>query len=717
MATLSQSQRTYPYFEKLRDVHPSTILFLLTIAIMVVVWFNPAYAASFLFEGLYDQEMNSDGAYTWTYPSLSVTAPLERVIPHVIIKQKLVAGPTYRDGRQLTVATKTSSIYTNSSHEAHFYIRGGDPRIYSYLFPTFGDNLVINYRIDPITNLSNRESRVLGFIIYETTIFYPGGIFVPSTNTIFALLIPILVFSATWAWFRSNCLSSLLSTVSTSILLWIYVHHRFDVLIASKSIITALITLTISGIIINILLKRYQETGVKLIIYSISAIIVPWIFMTTGANIGRHWRHYYPWGTILLLIPVLVSLLVIFIRHKKVVIILGVISIICSGLWGLNNFRQSLQRYGYDFSAYYEAALKFKEGKPIYDLEKAKTEYFSAYYKYPSFFLFFILPLTRFTFEESMLIFRLLNLILVILSIILICASNKQLNSKLIVLSILIILNFSPLYWSISLGQVDSILLFGISVAILSIQASKTRISAVVWGILGMIKIYPLFLLLVQMFERRFLYLVGVLVVIATLWTVSISYFGLNNEIDFWRMTIEAPQARTARLSNQSIYSVIARLYDPASAFSKDEIVVSNIGNFGHYIFSAFILAITMGILQKMRTQLSKVRWEIYSLLICCMLLLMPVSWDHYQTILILPLLIGLIYTMKFHYPPVTAALVLAYALIAFGSFKNIAVNIMPSSIVLFFASYRTFGLLILWAWWVYVLWNWKFCEETSSNA
>jgi hypothetical protein len=84
------------------------------------------------------------------------------------------------------------------------------------------------------------------------------------------------------------------------------------------------------------------------------------------------------------------------------------------------------------------------------------------------------------------------------------------------------------------------------------------------------------------------------------------------------------------------------------------------------------------------------------------MLLVIPVSWDHYEALLALPLLGGCVIALR--HEAQRPLLLGAYTLLAFGTSKQVQNGLIDSEVVLFIASYRTVGMLLLWGWWLWWL-------------
>jgi hypothetical protein len=193
----------------------------------------------------------------------------------------------------------------------------------------------------------------------------------------------------------------------------------------------------------------------------------------------------------------------------------------------------------------------------------------------------------------------------------------------------------------------------------------------------------------------RLLLLVGLAVAAVPL--ASVLLLGREAEGAFWREVVPTLGARTTRLSNQSLYGMIGRTLYPGSARSGDGATILPLASFVHAVAAALVLGATAWALHRSRRGSESL--EAISAVICAVLLVIPVSWDHYQALLLLPLLAGCAFMLR---GAGRGELFLgAYALLAFGTYKNVQNGLIQSEVVLFLASYRVVGLLLLWAWWL----------------
>ncbi|NTV65175.1 MAG: hypothetical protein HGA65_16825, partial [Oscillochloris sp.] len=157
--------------------------------------------------------------------------------------------------------------------------------------------------------------------------------------------------------------------------------------------------------------------------------------------------------------------------------------------------------------------------------------------------------------------------------------------------------------------------------------------------------------------------------------------------------------ARNGSLANQALYGLIVRSINPAIVGDSQATIPTPAANAPFLLLVALIVGLSAWLVW--RRHLWRMPWEATSLLICTLLLIMPVSWDQYQTLLLLPLLVGAAHTMRAAERP-SLLLMAAYALLAFGMIKNLWQGDTPlTTFGLLFMAYRTLGLGLLWGWWL----------------
>jgi hypothetical protein len=348
-----------------------------------------------------------------------------------------------------------------------------------------------------------------------------------------------------------------------------------------------------------------------------------------------------------------------------------------------------------DFPAYYDGAQRVISGQPLYELDRLRKEPFSATYKYHPLFIGFVIPLTLVPLDTAIMLWRGLGVALMVGSIAMILlAQPSHIRRQLIVPALVFGTNLAPIARTLWLGQIDLLLLFGI-VAALSSFRRYPWLSAGIWATLGLVKIYPLFLLLPALFQRawRWLALVAGMLLLGIGTSLA---FGWENQLTFWERVVPMLGERNGLLANQSLYGMIVRSLDPRIILKPGTLLATPGATLAFLALVAAIVGSTIWLLPRLRHEL----WEATSLALCTALLILPVSWDHYQAILLLPLLLGVAHTLSSPHRR-TLWLVAAYAMLAFGTIKNLWLGFLePTTLGLLFAAYRTLGLLLLWGWW-----------------
>lgn len=140
---------------------------------------------------------------------------------------------------------------------------------------------------------------------------------------------------------------------------------------------------------------------------------------------------------------------------------------------------------------------------------------------------------------------------------------------------------------------------------------------------------------------------------------------------------------------------MLARLIEPASYSGKVAVPAAGLPAL---ILGGGLYALAALLIWRRRATLGAQLWQALGLMICTILLVIPVAWDHYHALLLLPLIVSLGALGR---PGDDAPLWLgAYSLLIFGVSRDIwPAGGEPGALALSFASYRAVGVFLLWAW------------------
>ena len=648
-----------------------------------------------LYRQLHPLETGAIGSYAWSQPEFKLSLPLEQTARHALLRQRMTAGATPDTARPFTVSAGATTLA--------FRLHGGTPlRTYSYLLPVSASELRARFSIAPLSADQPNDERALGVLLLDTQVRLLDTQPLPGVPVLALVGVPLSLVLVALGWGLGPFRRPLMLLVALGLALFVAA-DRYTVLSTSSALASGLVMVAALGYLCRRLTQTAQTDVGSVLLWCLAAVIGPWTYLAAGlgANLGRQWLRQPQLAGLLLSLPVLAGALAL-VRPASRRLQVALAGLALGGVlgWGLFNLQFELTNFAFDFSAYYYGAQRVLNGQPLYEPARLAADPFVATYKYHPAFLVFVLPLAPTSLDTAILLWRSLGVSFIGASAALMIATQPAaFRWHLSVLAFVLGTNFAPIGQTLRLGQTDPLILFGMVAALLSFRRFPW-LSAALWGGLGLIKIYPLFLLLPALLQRawRWLFLVGSMLVLGGGAALA---FGWQNQLVYWRTVVPLLSERNGRLTNQSLYGLIVRLFYPDSIGDAPTALANPAANLLLLALTASILGVTLWLLYRRRTALSP--WTSASLLVCTLLLIMPVSWDHYETLLLLPLLLGAAHTLREPGRP-TLLLLAAYALLAFGAYKNLWQNTSaPTSFGLLFASYRTLGLALLWGWWANV--------------
>ncbi len=662
-----------------------------------------------LYRQIYTLETSAIGSYAWSQPEFKLSLPLEQPASQALLRQQMTAGATPATARLFTVSAGATTLA--------FRLHGGTPlRIYTYLLPVSANELRARFSIAPMSADQPTDQRTLGVLLMDTQVRLLDTQPFPVVPVLALVGVPLTLLLVALGWGIGPLRHPLVLLVTLALALFVAA-DRYTVLPTSLALNGGLLMIAALGYLCRRLAQTAASALSSVLLWSLAAVIGPCTYLAAGlvSNLGRQWLEQPQLAIFLLSLPVIAASLSLWGSARRW-LRFALVGLALSGAlgWGLLNLRFELSNFALDFSAYYSGAQRVLNSQPLYELARLYEGAFTVTYKYHPFFLAFVLPLALLPFETATLLWRSLGVSLLGASAALIIATQPAaLRGRLLVLALVLGTNFAPLGQTLRLGQTDPLILFGIVAALFSVRRCPW-LSAGLWGSLGLIKIYPLFLLLPALLQRawRWLFLVAGMLILGEVASLA---FGWANQVTYWRTVVPLLGERNGSLANQGLYGLIVRLLNPVIVRDTQAMLATPAANLPFFGLVAVVFASTLWLI--LRRRLWHTPWQTASLLICTMLLMIPVSWDHYQTLLLLPLLLGVAHTLREpRQPPLL--LLGAYALLAFGMIKNLWQGATePTSFGLLFASYRTLGLLLLWGWWASAAFAAQAAEPAAPSA
>lgn len=433
------------------------------------------------------------------------------------------------------------------------------------------------------------------------------------------------------------------------------------------------------------------ELRLLAILAACSALLPLYRFLAAGWESWLHWRNLP-----ILLLPAAFWLLIApSLRLRRLA--LGLL-LVLSGGYALGMLGDALSRdYGRDFHALYRAVGRFFfEGGPLYDLPLLADNPLTDTFKYPPTFGALIAPFASMSFVAAFVSWRLLNLGLLVVSVLLLLrAGRAPLRSWAGAGLLLLVFSHEAIYDTLRHGQVDLILLALAAAALLSSVNNRDALSGAWLGLAAAVKLYPAFLLLPALVRGRWAAILGATGAGLAALALSLAIFGWEPHRQFLAAVLPATGASTGWVENQTFNGWLNRLLAPESVALEPD------GGWlrgPSYLWAAVVTLLTAWLL---RPSVGLGPLPAFGLASTAMLLALPTAWTHYQTVLLIPLW-ALLVAAK-HEPerliwPVAASAGLAWMLIAFGNAWTFFDRGLYGPFWLLLLSYKFYGALLLYA-------------------
>lgn len=358
----------------------------------------------------------------------------------------------------------------------------------------------------------------------------------------------------------------------------------------------------------------------------------------------------------------------------------------------------AFQRSAPDFWIHFKAVRGFiRDGEVLYNIEGIVNNHFGFSYKWPPFYLVFLRPFIYYGGEHVLLGYRILDTLLLVATVLLLM---REARSWQIAACLLLLLNFRPATDTMAFGQVDILMLFGFTVALLAARRNSDDLAGGILAVLTMIKVYPIVLFGLFFMQRRWRAFRGAIV--AGLVYLLVSILTLGWEVHWIHLTQVMPAigGGTAWVENQTFNGFASRLL--ATTIVAD--------NFDHplvalatYLFFALTAGLAMLLaLKEPQRELLPRQFGLFVLLTA---MAIPAAWMHYHTAAILAFAALLLAADERVPLGHVAALSAAYALIAYGNQWSFFNGEVLGGLSVLGYSYKFYGLLLLYSLTVVTIW------------
>lgn len=354
----------------------------------------------------------------------------------------------------------------------------------------------------------------------------------------------------------------------------------------------------------------------------------------------------------------------------------------------------------YDFNAYYVAASATQKGIDPYD-DEALGQLAQdlnipkvAEYNYPPFTTLLFLPLSFLPYPAAVLVWRILNLALIVLAVWLITKSLAlPLNAATALVIGLIVFNYDPLIYNLGIGQINLLILVLITGAAYAWVRQRQVLAGVLLALAASIKIAPAILFIFFLWKGGLKLVAAGFAAMAAFAAIAFVALGEQPTRKAAAIVTGLAQSDNAWIANQSWRGFLARL------FVGDEFVhafypAATLERGLYYAGALIICALTAFVIfRSRRTGLFHLE---FALVLITFHLISPVTWVHHLVWMLYPLIVLAVACLdRKHLAPIVL-FAIGYALIAFPlDYRNEQVFRWPQAL---WISTKLYGLIILYA-------------------
>ncbi len=298
-----------------------------------------------------------------------------------------------------------------------------------------------------------------------------------------------------------------------------------------------------------------------------------------------------------------------------------------------------------DFIAYYNAALAFRHGLPVYEhmirfFEQGVVNYEGPFpYVYPPGFVLFLSPFAYVTFKQASLFWNLLNNVCFFFSLILLMKTIKQHYSRLEWITLVFVsMNFTPLFLNYLVGQCNIILLFLITLGLHFYRSNRSICVGIVLALATTVKVIPGLLIGFMLWKRQYKAFLSAVLGLLLIFAYSLLFFDVD--LHLWYFKFMAHQnlfdayhdnhSVTGFFSRFLVHSVWGRAVSHSPILSQVCIVVT----------SALMLFVLLYVTRKGHNNSGERSLREYALVVVTMLLTSRMTSTPYLVMLLLPVAI-----------------------------------------------------------------------------
>lgn len=333
---------------------------------------------------------------------------------------------------------------------------------------------------------------------------------------------------------------------------------------------------------------------------------------------------------------------------RLVIVLIAILFILFFGTLLVTNFLHANERI-YDFAQEWTSIQNFYRGRPIYlELSATYPELLGAaapdnilYNAHPPAAVLLALPFCNTGYHHAYIAWSVFSLALMVGSVVAVARQpNVEYRTWLLFPIFAIILSSNALIHQTIQGQLNLILLALIVASWAWERGGRSSLAGVCIGIAAAIKIFPAFLMLYFVVRRRWRAVAAAAAAFAAVNFTAALVFGPEAFTDY--VTKVMPELSKFRDTwpNASLLGFWSKLFDASGPFSYMDPLISApwLVEPLYLISAAIVVALTaLGVRAASSRQ---ERDTAFALCVVAMLIVSPLTWDHYFVLLFLPLLV-----------------------------------------------------------------------------
>jgi hypothetical protein len=304
-----------------------------------------------------------------------------------------------------------------------------------------------------------------------------------------------------------------------------------------------------------------------------------------------------------------------------------------------------------DFFQDWASARNFLEGLPVYSNHRVtiprylgktdlnESDLFVDVNAHPPTSIFLLVPFGALSYRDALFCWNLLSLGMFAVSLTLVWQGLRiPCSARSVFPAITVLLLCSPLLIHIHFGQITLLILLLLSAVWATDRADRAILAGALLGTAVTVKLFPAVLFLYFIMRKRWWTVASGLGAIALITLLTASVLGIHTYVKYATVVLPSMAKYRGLWFNLSLPGYWTKLFDPPREFSFVQPIMRCpfLASLSIYCTCALVLGALAWLIARART-----RTELdlsFGAAITAMLLVSPITWDHYLLLLLIPL-------------------------------------------------------------------------------